>query len=281
MTLRVEKERSLQAQKMEWLQETTETGRKLREVSAQEAWECIRKRYTEEIEYISRLPMVLDTGVFVLTHAGLVSEREEEYMALSPDDVKKMINWDSFMDEDIRFSRYVFVGHWPVTIYEREQMDSSPLINCEKKIVSLDGGCAVKREGQLNAVVMPDITSENFSVVSYDDFPVATVLEDRAGSKKAFYVRWKNRHVEKLDEDEEGCLVRFLGTGEEKWIPKLFLWDEGEGLSCSDYTDYEMPLTAGEKVSLLGSYRKGYLVRKNGILGWYDGRIGNISINNK
>ncbi len=87
--------------------------------------------------------------------------------------------------------------------------------------------------------------------------------------------------MEKLETGEEETLVRFLNTGEERWIPNPYLWDEGEGLSCSDYTDYELPLKAGEQVSLLGKYRNGFLVRKDGILGWYNGMIGNISITNK
>ena len=281
LILMTDRERSPQAQEMDWVADTLATEKKLRAVTPQEAWECIRECYTEELHYICNLPIVIDAERFIVTHAGIGSENEAEYASFTSDEVKKMINWDNFQDEELYFSRYVFVGHWPVTIYEREQMDSSPLINRNKKIVSLDGGCAVKRDGQLNAVVMPDVYSEEFQIVSYDDFPVTTVLEDRAGSEKAFYVRWQNRHVVKLEDGEEETLVRFLNTGEEKWIPKPYLWDEGEGLSCSDYTDYELPLKAGDQVSLLGKYRNGFLVRKEGILGWYNGMIGNISIPNK
>ena len=281
LALAVDGERSPQAQEMNWVEETLATEKKLREVEPQEAWECICEAYAEELRYISGLPFVIDAGTFLVTHAGIRSDKEEDYASLSPEDVKEMIDWDDFQKEELYFSRYVFVGHWPVTIYEREQMDSSPFIDREKKIVSLDGGCAVKRDGQLNAVVMPEIGSEDFEIVWYDDFPLTTVLEDSAGSTEAFYVRWNNRHVEKLEDTKEESLVRFLGTGEERWIPKPYLWDEGEGLSCSDYTDYELPLKAGEQVSLLGKYRNGFLVRRDGVLGWYKGAIGNISITNK
>lgn len=281
LTLAAEGERSPQAQEMSWVAETLETEKELCAVTPQKAWECIRECYTEELQYICNLPFVIDAGTFLVTHAGISSDKEEDYAFLSPEEVKKMIDWDDFQNEELYFSKYVFVGHWPVTIYERAQMDSSPLINREKKIVSLDGGCAVKRDGQLNAVIMQDIDAEDFEIVSFDDFPVTTVLEDRAGSEKAFYVRWENRHVEKLETGEEETFVRFLNTGEERWIPNPYLWDEGEGLSCSDYTDYELPLKAGEQVSLLGKYRNGFLVRKDGVLGWYNGMIGNISITNK
>lgn len=260
-------ERSPQAQEMGWVGKTE--GKELCVISAREACDCIKSCYRKELEFISNLPVVIDTGAFLVTHAGISSDREEEYASLSPDEVKRMMNWEGFQNEAKAFSRYVFVGHWPVTIYEREQMDSSPLINREKRIVSLDGGCAVKRDGQLNAVVLRDVCSEDFETASYDDFPVAIVPEDREGSREAFYVRWHNRHVVKLADRENESRVRFLNSGDEKWIPKPYLWDEGEGLSCSDYTDYELPVRAGEQVSVLGRYGDRTLIRKNGILGWY------------
>ena len=93
------------------------------------------------------------------------------------------------------------------------------------------------------------------------------------GSKESFYIRWQDRHVEWIKDVDEGSIVRVLNTKEEHWIPKQYLWEEEDGLSCSDYTDYVLPLKAGEEVSVLGEYKKGYLVRKNGVLGWYFGLL--------
>ncbi len=197
LTLIIDEGRSPQAQEMDWVQDTLATEKKLRAVTPREAWECICECYAEELQYICNLPFVLDAQRFLVTHAGIASENEAEYASLSPDEVQKMIDWDDFQNEELYFSKYVFVGHWPVTIYERSQMDSSPLINREKKIISLDGGCAVKRDGQLNAVIMQDVDAEDFELVSFDDFPLTTVLEDRAGSDNAFYVRWKSWRREK------------------------------------------------------------------------------------
>lgn len=267
--LKEEGARSLQAVEMERMAKEKRV-RQGREIDVEDAWSLIRSRYEKELRFIQELPVLIDAGAFLVTHAGLYSDPYKEWTS---DEVKKMVNWDSFQDEEIYFSRYVFVGHWPVTIYEGEQMDSSPVINRKKKIVSLDGGCVVKRDGQLNAVVLPDIGSEEFKIESYDHFPKARVLEDRKGGGNAFYVRWNNRFVERLKEDEEGSLVRFLKTGEEHWVPRAYLWDEGKGLCCTDYTDYEMPLHAGEEVSVIGSYKRGYLVRKNGASGWYYGKL--------
>lgn len=67
--------------------------------------------------------------------------------------------------------------------------------------------------------------------------------------------------------------MRFLHNGEESWVPAPYLWEEDEGLSCSDYTDSELELCVGDIVSLIGSYRRGYLVRKDGVLGWYHGSL--------
>lgn len=263
-------ERTPQALEMEGLLKE-EPGR-LEEAAVQEAWSRICAAYERELAYIQGLPAVIDAGTFLVTHAGLPTE---DYGSLSAEQVRHMVNWKSFQDEELYFSRYVFVGHWPVTIYEREKMDSSPLINRKKRIVSLDGGCAVKRDGQLNAMILPDIDAREFKIESFDDFPRARVQEDREGRAETFHIRWKERFVERIRREEEGSLVRVLCTGREHWIPEPYLWeDEDDGrMCCSDYTDAVLPLRAGDEVSVLGSYRRGYLVRKDGVQGWYDGRL--------
>lgn len=263
-------ERTPQALEMEGLFKG-ETGR-LEKISAKEAWSRICVAYERELGYIQSLPAVIDAGAFLVTHAGLPAE---DYGSLSAEQVKRMVNWKSFQDEELYFSRYVFVGHWPVTIYEREKMDSSPLISREKRIVSLDGGCAIKRDGQLNAVILSDVDSQEFKTESFDDFPRALVQEEREGHAETFHIRWKERFVERIRKEEEGSLIRVLSTGEEHWIPRPYLWeDEEDGrLCCSDYTDAILTLHAGDEVSVLGSYQRGYLVRKNGVQGWYDGRL--------
>ena len=262
-------ERSVQAVEMErraggWTKDSGE------EISAEEAYKLILEKYDRELAFIQSLPVIIDTGAFLVTHAGLPTE---DYKDLSAAEVRHMISWTSFQEEELYFSRYVFVGHWPVTIYERGRMDSIPLINREKKIVSLDGGCAVKRDGQLNAVVLSDIEAEDFQIVSYDDFPRARVLKAQQKKEGKFFSRWSHRFVEQIEQDEEGSRVRFLHNGEESWVPAPYLWEEDEGLSCSDYTDSELELCVGDIVSLIGSYRRGYLVRKDGVLGWYHGSL--------
>ncbi len=267
--LKEQGERSLQAVEMGRRNGGWKKGSGV-EISAEEAFALIWEKYDRELAFIQNLPVILDAGAFLVTHAGLPTE---EYTGLSALEVERMINWKGFQDEEMYFSRYVFVGHWPVTIYERDRMDSSPIINREKKIVSLDGGCAVKRDGQLNAVVLSDIDTEDFQIVSYDDFPKARVLETKKGKKGNFCSRWKHRFVELLETDEEGSIVRFLHNGEKCWIPAAYLWEEDGGLSCSDYTDGELALCAGDEVSVVGSYHRGYLVKKDGVLGWYHGAL--------
>lgn len=243
-----------------------------REVSAEEAAARLNICYRRELDYIRQLPVILDTGSFLVTHAGLP---REQYESLEPEEIRQMIQWKNFMEEDIAFSRYVFVGHWPVTIYEREQMDCSPMIDRRKRIAGLDGGCVVKREGRLNAVVLPDITAaeEDWEITGYDAFPVVRVLEDQEESPQAFYARFRKRFVEMVEQGEEASLVRFKHSGEEHRVPNYYLWEKDDGLCCGDYTDYRMPLRAGEEVTLLYELEGSFLLRRDGVAGWYDGKI--------
>ena len=63
-------------------------------------------------------------------------------------------HWDSFLTQDLRFDKWVVVGHWPVVLYGKDRVRANPIVDREKKIVSIDGGCVLKDDGQLNAFII-------------------------------------------------------------------------------------------------------------------------------
>ena len=40
-----------------------------------------------------------------------------------------------------------------------------------------------------------------------------------------------------------------------------------------DSTDYHLPVTPGDSLSLVARTSRGYLMKKNGVTGWYFGRL--------
>ena len=62
---------------------------------------------------------------------------------------------DDFLDQGHSFSKWVVVGHWPVTLYHTDIPSAAPIILRDRKIISIDGGCVLKADGQLNAPDYP------------------------------------------------------------------------------------------------------------------------------
>ena len=105
---------------------------------------------------------------------------------------------DDFLSQDTHLEKWCVVGHWPVTLYREKIPCANPLISREKHIISIDGGCALKRDCQLNLLIIPGGPGGDFSFVAYDDLPDVTALDSQAGSTDSINIRWGKNTVEVL-----------------------------------------------------------------------------------
>ena len=185
----------------------------------------------------------------------------------------ELVKYDNFLSHDDRFSKWVVVGHWPVVLYGENIVNANPVIDRERKIISIDGGCVLKDDGQLNALIIPREDSEKFSWVSYDPFPTATVLDDQPGGGRSYYIRWGDSEVQVLRRGEEFSLCRHVRTGYEMEILTKYLFTDEEITGCNDCTDYVLPLRAGDTVSIVERTSRGWFVKHDGVSGWYFGAL--------
>ena len=231
----------------------------------------LKEQLPDEVEFLKNWVHILDTEHLLFGHGGLTSPNIEEQENWS---VRKN---DRFMDKGIKPPKMCVVGHFPTENYPSEgKFDLNPRLSWEKNICSIDGGCVVMSDrGQLNALVLPDGDAKNAWWTSFDLLPEVTVL-DAQEANIPHSVLWGEGYqwVEKLDEKDEFTLCRQELTGDELWIltEKLYTGSDGK-LSSSCCTDYMLPLQPGDKVKLLQETSRGYLVKKDGIIGWYRGRI--------
>ena len=79
--------------------------------------------------------------------------------------------------------------------------------------------------------------------------------------------------LELLEEGEELSLCRHLETGRELLILNHYLRRDADGLWCEDSTDYSLPVSPDDVLSLVYSTKQGHLCKKDGVTGWYYGRI--------
>lgn len=129
----------------------------------------IQAGFQKELDFLRALPTIIESPHFIFVHGGLPTQ---ELPALEGTDAHPCLKNDAFMEKGLRFSKYVVVGHWPVTLYNGKIDCANPIINREQHIISIDGGCSLKRTGQLNLFIIPSEDSEEFSFSSFDGLPV-------------------------------------------------------------------------------------------------------------
>lgn len=229
---------------------------------------ALRGRYEREWAFLESLPHAIETERFLFAHAGADPDKPlEEHSA------GELIHIDAFLRSGRRFAKWVIVGHWPVMLYGENTVCANPIIDREARIVSIDGGCVLKDDGQLNALVIPDRDSEDFDFIAYDPFPVRTAAEDQPAGERSYYIRWGDNKVRVLRRGAEFSLCRHIRTGYEMWILTKYLYTDEDLTTCNDCTDYLLPLRAGDLVSVIEQTSQGALVKHRGVSGWYRGRL--------
>ena len=225
----------------------------------------LRQHYAGEFDFLRSLPHIIDTPRYTFVHGGVDSG-----IPLEKTETNRTMKRDGFYLEGQRFDKWVIVGHTPVVLYHENRIDAAPLIDCERRIVNLDGGCVLKDDGQLNALI---IENGQFSVDWYDPFPVAVALDEQQESEHSYYIRWGDNHVELLHRDGEFSRIRHKRTGYELDVPGDMLFEKEGQLRVADTTDYCPGVLPGDKLSIVRETSRGYWIKKNGVTGWYYGRI--------
>ena len=232
------------------------------------ARKAIEARFPEELAFLRSMPTILLHENYLFVHGGV--PREDHLEDLRAWDCMKN---DEFLRQNHAFRRWVIVGHWPVSLYHPDIPAANPLILPDRHIVSIEGGCTLKEDGQLNALILPREPGGDFTWLAYDGLPTMVALEDQAPSPDPLNIRWGHSGLEVLELGEEFSRCRHLETGREVDIPTDFLREGPQGTYCQDVTDYRLPVKAGDALSLLRQTSRGALVKKDGVTGWYLGRL--------
>lgn len=225
--------------------------------------------FQKELDFLRGLPSVIETQRFIFVHGGLPVE---DLAALEGTDASPCLKNDAFMEKGLRFSKYVVVGHWPVTLYGDRFDCSNPIVNQEQKIISIDGGCSLKRTGQLNVLIIPSEESEAFTFTGFDGLPVKTAQDAQKASEQPFCIRYTENRIRVLKRGGAFSLVEHRSTGRKLWVLNTDLYGSGKNACCNDCTDYRLSVRPGDRLSVVLETDEGCLVKKDGTAGWYCGR---------
>ncbi|MBR0352492.1 MAG: metallophosphoesterase [Oscillospiraceae bacterium] len=233
-----------------------------------ETKELLKEKYAREWDFLSELPHAIETEKFVFAHAGM-----DPALSLEENSIEVLEHSDALMEKGYSFEKWLIVGHWPVMLYWENIVSANPIIDREHRIISLDGGCVLKDDGQLNCLIIPDADSEDFRFEAYDPFPVKKVRDPQEGGGTSYYIRWGDSRVQILERGTEFSLCRHVRTGYTMRILTKYLFSDGEYTDCNDCTDYVLPLEKGDEVSVVETTSEGYFVKHRGISGWYYGEL--------
>lgn len=256
-------------EKCAWVQMAHRAGVSVKDpVHFPAARRAIESAFPEELAFLRSMPTILLNDDYLFVHGGVPRETHLDGL-----EARRCMKNDDFLSQGHAFQRWVLVGHWPVTLYRPDIPSAKPLLLPDRHIASIDGGCSLKADGQLNALILPDKPGGKFSYLAYDGFPVMTALEDQAPSKDPLNIRWGHSAIEVLDRGEEFSRCRHLESGRELDILTDYVKEGPDGLYCLDATDYHLPVKAGERLSIVRRTSRGALAKRDGATGWYLGKL--------
>ena len=233
--------------------------------------QTLRDAFPQVRAWLAGLPTILETEHLVFVHGGVPSlehmDQLERWRCMKNDD---------FLGQGHAFDKWVIVGHWPVTLYRPDIQSSAPILLPGRRIASIDGGCVLKKDGQLNALVIPGESGESFSWLAYDGLPQAVALDPQTANDDTVNIRWGRSALDLLEAGEEVSLCRHRETGRVMPILNSYLHRKDGKLWCEDSTDYALPVSPGDRLTVVASTSQGYLCKKEGRTGWYYGRLSDI-----
>lgn len=235
--------------------------------------QVVREQFAPELEFLESLPEILITPDYLFVHGGVADEDRLEGLP-----AWKCMKNDDFLSQGHSFRRWCVVGHWPVTLYDPWVPRARPLLVPERHIASIDGGCSLKLDGQLNTLVLPEMPGGAFSWFAYDGLPTAVALEHQVPSADSINVRWGRNALEVLERGPELCRCRHLESGRVLEIPTEYLYADGAVTRCEDATDYRLAVEPGDVLSVVLRLSDRALVKKDGVTGWYFGRMDEKSL---
>ncbi len=229
--------------------------------------EILSSDYAEEMEFLRNLPVIIETDFYTFAHGGVSSN---DIDSVNPYSCMKN---DNFLGQHLSFDKWMIVGHWPVVLYHHKAPDANPIILKDRKIVSIDGGCVLVDDGQLNALIIPNNGSDDFECVHYDHFPLAKALDCQEQSDNSYYIRWGDNEVDILDRHFDFHCCKHKRTGHVMDILKKNVYETPVKVTVNDCTDYRHEICEGDIISIVEESSLGYYCKKNGVSGWYSGRI--------
>lgn len=222
--------------------------------------------FQEEIEWIESLPVAYETEDFIVIHAGI--EKKGNWRETTED---VALYTKEFYNQEHLEEKIVIVGHWPVVNYRETQISShNPIIDLDKRVIALDGGNQIKKDGQLNALI---IQKGKYTYTYVDELTKEMTVqkEYKDSTNRVGNVTYPNYDLQVIRQEEYFALCENMNLGIEQWIKNEYLLSDTESTRAkTDLSTTFLSVKQGERVSVVDQECEGYILvkRENGEVGW-------------
>lgn len=246
--------------------------------------DAVYSHFEKELQFVRTLPTVLKTPKYLFVHGGLPEGAEPQGLESDPEkDPFPFLKLDRFLEHarasGRRFDRYIVCGHWPVSLYCHRFPCANPIIDDDIRVISIDGGCGIKRDGQLNMLLFPSLDCEPHEIecLRCDGLPTMTATAAQKCAEQSVNIRWIDCRVKILALEKDVAEIEQISTGCRMWVPADFLGDPkklavGMEVKTHDCSDYRLPVSVGDILSVVKETSRGIYAKKNGVSGWYINR---------
>lgn len=227
-------------------------------LSLKDVMTFLKEKYTEEFEFLVSLPCLIESEDYIFTHSGKI---EKEHI-----NSIDFLRIPEYLTSAKRQNKITIVGHWPTINYSTKFLDNKPRLDYSKNIFSIDGGCGVKRNGQLNAIVIKNNVVDIFYV---DNLRKVKVIDEHLVlPHDSFCITFPKNEIIIKEDLGEFKLCESIACNKTLKIPSTFIQERNGKYYTADTTNYKHSLHVGDTVSICYKTSKYSLVKFNGILGW-------------
>lgn len=233
--------------------------------------DVLPKFMSENPKYFEFLDSLVDLVVIndkiALVHGGI---EDTDDIPENPRSIKKK---DAFYYSEGDKKLLTIVGHYPTLNYSKNVASLNPIIDLNKKIISIDGGLGVTIGGQLNALILNDFNEMKFSFKSYDNYETIKLISnnDIYLNLQKINLQYGYYKVRVIEDMKDYVKVVFKDDNKKEMIiPKFYLLSNFEGyFICQGFQAFENFKT-GDNLKLIYSGSPFHIIKKDGILSYID-----------
>lgn len=224
-------------------------------------FQSIVDAFPKEFAFLQSLSHVLESEDYLFAHAGL---ELEQYPYAS--DAYTIMKNDRFASKAYSFDKMLICGHTPVISYGEIPPSANPWYHEANHIYSIDGGCGVNEDGQLNALV---IENGQFHTYYEDDLTYANINADYQGcNNEVISIPWFHRYIEKTAVETDGVWCYHPDSDRHVLLPEDLLYQEGNRLCTKYFTNYQLTVKKGDSFGIIRYWKQKVYGKVNGCYGW-------------